>query len=68
MSYSNGDIIKIINEDCTGRKLMRKTANADDAESIARAFKSVIEKYGLNINVEITTENVWNKKDKEFQW
>lgn len=51
MGYSNGDIVRIINEDCTGRKIMRKTANADDPESIKDAFNAVIEKYGLDIKI-----------------
>lgn len=68
MTYGNGDIIKVINEDCTGRKLMRKTANADDAESVKDAFNSVIEKYGLNIKVQkIDKDNPW-KENKDFEW
>lgn len=70
MGYNNGDIVRIINEDCTGRKLMRKTASADDADSVAEAFRSVIDKYSLPLKVErvVPVKDPWVKKEKDFSW
>lgn len=68
---NNDDIIRVINEDCTGRKIMRKTANANDAESIREIFTAVIQKYGLKLKV-IEADNVdslsFLQPDEEFNW
>lgn len=63
----NGDIIRVINEDCTGRKIMRKTANAEDSEAVRELFNSVIDKYGLDLQVvSVKTKRI--RKEEEFHW
>lgn len=63
----NGDIIRVINEDCTGRKIMRKTANAEDSEAIKELFNSVIDKYGLDLQV-VSSKNNRVRTEEEFHW
>lgn len=55
--YNNSDdVIRIFNEDCTGRKLFRISAQASDEKALAYAFNSIIDKYGLKLRVTRITE------------
>lgn len=63
----NGDIIRVINEDCTGRKIMRKTANAEDSQAIKELFNSVIDKYGLDLEV-VSAKSTRIRNEEEFHW
>jgi len=71
-AYSGGDdVIRIINEDCTGRKIGRAVAAANDAESVAKVFNAIIRKYGLRLKIERADENdvlKFLKADEEFSF
>jgi len=70
--YSKGnDVITIVQEDFTGRKLQRFRANLNDEDEIARLFQSVIDKYGLNLKItkEVSKKGgSWLDVDEEFSW
>ena len=70
--YSNGsDIITVIQEDFTGRKLQKFRSNAINEEEIAKIFQSVIDKYGLNLKVVKSQANKsisWLDADETFSW
>ena len=48
---NSDDVIRIFNEDCTGRKLFKITAHVSDEKEIKRMFNSIIQKYGLKLRV-----------------
>lgn len=45
------DVIVIMVEDSNGRKTMKLVASLSDAKAVASIFKTVIDKYGLDISV-----------------
>ena len=66
-----GDVITVVEEDFTGRRLQKLRANSSDEEEIAKIFQSVIDKYALNLKV-IKDENKkggsWLDTDESFTW
>lgn len=61
--YNKGaDIINIVLEDCTGRKIERFKANIQDREEIIRIFKYLNEKFDLGINITMI------EQDNELKW
>ena len=46
---------------------MRRTANAEDSEAVRELFNSVIDKYGLDLQVvSVKTKRI--RKEEEFHW
>ena len=70
--YNRGsDILVIVNEDCTGKKLSKSRASLEDEESVKNIMQSIIDKYGLNLKVINASNNnalSWLKADEEFRW
>ena len=69
--YNNtGDILVLVTEDCTGRKLNKKKANVNDEEEIIRIFQSFIDKYSLNIKIIVTEDKKkdWAEIDEQFRF
>jgi hypothetical protein len=66
----SSDVITLISEDFTGRKLFKKRSNANDAETIMLIFQSIIDKYGLNIEVIEKKNNKlsWLDEDEKFEF
>lgn len=63
------DIIIIITEDYTGRKIDKKKANIQDEDEIMRMINSLIEKYKLNFEIIKKDKSLsWVKADEEFKW
>ena len=69
---SGSDIVTITTEDCTGRKTGKSRANAQDEETIMQLFKSIIDKYSLNLKIvheERESKDLeWLKADEEMKW
>lgn len=68
---NSDDIIRISNEDCTGRKLFRAVAQVSDEKEVARVFNSIINKYGLKLRVQKIDSNdalSFLKADEEFRF
>jgi len=71
--YNQGsDIIEIINEDYTGRKIGKSKVTISDEEGFARIMNSIIDKYALNLEVIRKTAEKdkidWLKADEEFSF
>ena len=68
--YNGGsDILIVLIEDCTGRKISSKQkVNLDDVESVIRMFKQIIDKYGMNIKLVKTDKLDFIKEDIDFKW
>ena len=69
--YNNSnDIVTITSEDFTGRKLLKRRSNASDAESIKNIFQSIIDKYGLDLEIKLKSGSSlsWIEKDEEFSF
>lgn len=66
----SSDVITLISEDFTGRKLFKKRSNATDVETIMLIFQSIIDKYGLNIEVTQKKNNKlsWLDEDEKFEF
>jgi len=65
-----GDVIVLSSEDFTGRTLFKYRASSLNEESVLKLFNSIIEKYGLNLVVNIKPSKVIDvfKADEEFKW
>ena len=70
--YKKGtDILVLVNEDCTGRKIARFKCNADDSKEVAKVFQAVIDKYGLPLKIVKSDKKDpldWLKADEEFRF
>ena len=70
--YSRGsDIITVITEDSTGRKIDKKRASSQDELAVAHAFQSIIDKYGLDLKIiheRNQSKASWYEADEEFKW
>jgi hypothetical protein len=68
MSRRDGsDMIFLVVEDCTGRKLMRSKSSANDERAIANMFNSIINKYGMGLRV-IKRAAPLEPDEEEFKW
>ena len=67
--YNNSsDILTIITEDCTGRKINKFKTNIEDKENIAKILNFIIDKYGLGFKIVKKDGASWLDIDESFKW
>ena len=66
----SGDILVLINEDCTGRKISKRKVNLQDEDEVMNMLTSLINKYGLNLEItrKENKQRLWTESDEEFKF
>lgn len=69
MSRREGtDMIVLVVEDCTGRKLLKMKAQASDERMIESIFNSVINKYGMGLKIIRAEAPAIIEEEEKFEW
>lgn len=68
--YNNtSDVLTLIVEDYTGRKILKSRTSCGDSKRIAKAIKEVIDKEGLSIFIRVLDNNDYKEiKEEKFEW
>ena len=70
---SGNDVMELIVTDCTGRKLFKWKANANDAKEIEKIIQDFIDKYDLRVFIKYYGNVSKEKEDlvtslRNFDW